>query len=87
MLQRFTLAASLHEPAQPAQFGFRQPAFKLQINLHPWKLQNVRQQQLGLETGRFHPPFGEKVRTLGDDFENRHRVSAENNPARCRPST
>ena len=75
VLQRFALAAAFDEFAQRVRFRRGEHALEIQIQLHARQLEQMREQEFGLQARRFNAFFGEKFRALLNRFENGHADS------------
>jgi len=64
VLQRLALAPAFDEFAQRVRFRRGEHALEIQIQLHARQLEQMRQQQLGLQARRLDAPFGEKFRAF-----------------------
>jgi hypothetical protein len=72
MLERFALSAAFDEFAKRVSFGFAQRALEVQIQLHARNLQDVREQQLGLQPWRVDIFFGQEFRAFLNALKDRH---------------
>lgn len=72
MLERFSIAPALDEFPQFFEFSFGENALEVQIQFHAWHLQEMREQQLNLQSRRFDSFLREKFRAALDDFEDGH---------------
>ena len=74
MLERFALATALDEFAKAVHFRRGECALEVQIQFHAWQLEQMCEQEFGLQARRLDAFFGEKFRALLDRFENRHAM-------------
>ena len=75
VLKGFVLAAAFDEFAQRIRFHRGERSFEIQIELHARHLQQVRQQQFGLQARRFDAFFGQEFRAFLNRFEDGHAAS------------
>ena len=70
VLQGFALAAAFDQFTEPIFLIGGKGALEVQVQLHSGQLEQVRQQQFGLESGRIDPLFGEELGAALNDLEN-----------------
>ncbi len=75
VLKRFVLAAALDEFAQRVRFRRRERALEIQVQFHARQVQEMREQQFGLQARRFDAFFGQKLRTFLNRLEDGHAAS------------
>ena len=69
---RLPLAAPPHQGAHRVQLRIRKRAVEVQVELHARQLEEVREQQLGLQTRRFYVLPSQELRTFLDDLKHCH---------------
>ena len=72
MLEGFAVAAAADEFAQVIDFFGGEDALELEVELHARELEDVRQQQLGLEAGRVNALFRQEFGAALNGFKNGH---------------
>ena len=75
MLKRFALGTALDEFAKAVHFRRGERALEIQIQLHARQLEQMREQELGLQARRPDAFLREEFRALLDRFENGHARS------------
>ena len=79
MLERFAPATALDEFAKAVHFRRCKYALEIQIQFHSRQFEQMRQQQLDLQTRRFDAFFDQEIRALLNRFEDGHAASLNQN--------
>ena len=72
MLQRLTLAAALDQVAQAVGLLGGELLFEVEIELEAGQLEQMAEEQFGMETRGFDSFFLKEIRALANHFENGH---------------
>ena len=72
VLERFALAAAFDEFAQRVRFRRREHALEVQIQFHARQLEQMREQEFGLQSRRLDIFFAEKIRALLNRLKDGH---------------
>ena len=72
VLQGFALAAAAYEFAERGLLVIGEDALKVQVEFHAGDLENVGEEQFGVQAGGFHAFFGEKINAALDGLQNGH---------------
>ena len=72
VLERFTLATPFDQFTQSVRLCGSELALEIQIQLHPGRLEHVREQQFDLQPWCVHALSREEVRTFLDGFKHCH---------------
>ena len=72
MLEGFALSAAFNHFPEGVRFCRCERTLEIQIQLHSWHFEQMREKQFGLQARGIHAAFGEEVRTFLNRFQDGH---------------